>query len=488
MKINNVLAIAINDYDNLELNKIQNCHKDVSSIVKVLTDKYAIDDVEFISEKTETTRKSLYNKLNEYFINRLEDENVLLIYAGHGEYNEKLKTAYWQPSDADPNDSSTWINISEIMTFIRASQAYHIGVISDSCFSGAMFEPMKRGGGIDAFNSKKSRLALTSGSLEKVSDGHKGELSPFADSLIKMLNDNTQEELPFNILGTNLIMEFNPEKKQTPMFGPLYNVGHEGGSFSFKLKKTIKEILKIDNKNEFLQERMKNLFIPISESDLKIIEEIDPITELKTKAVKIQKYEEAAKYRDEEKKLEKKIKTNSSDYIDSFLAAMTYSASEIKKAEDLDIKIEKYKKEIENHKNKPSEEEKLKEKLKEKYEKTISEGESIFEQDDFPKFWKILLKYSKPSNPAESLFVLEKENFVKAYKKNIIDIYEHIVRIRCISESEFLNQKIADLKEILIKIYDYEIGLLLKGYRDELDEIMTIKELDINVLNWIKHK
>ena len=485
MKINNVLAIAINDYDNLELNKIQNCHKDVSSIVNVLTEKYAIDDVEFISEKSETTRKSLYNKLNEYFINRLEDENVLLIYAGHGEYNDKLNTAYWQPSDADPNDSSTWINISEIMTFIRASKAYHIGVISDSCFSGAMFEPMKRGGGIDAFNSKKSRLGLTSGSLEKVSDGHKGELSPFADSLIKMLNENTQDELPFSILGTNLIMEFNPEKKQTPMFGPLYNVGHEGGSFSFKLKKKRKNIPKIDNKNEFLLERMENLFIPISESDLKIITELDPITELKTKAVKNQNYEEAAKYRDEEKALEKKIKTNSSDYIDSFLASMAYSASEVKKAEELDNEIAKYKKELEKEKDKSSEEE---EKLKEKYEKSISEGESIFEQEHFSEFWKVFLKYSKPSNPAESLFVSEKGNFVNAYKKNIIDVYEHIVRIKCISESEFLNQKIAELKEILIKIYDYEIGLLLKGYRDELDEIMTIKELDVKVLNWIKHK
>lgn len=485
MKINKVIGIAINDYDNSELNKIENCQKDVSSIIKILNDKYSIDDVEFICQKSETTRKSLYNKLNEYFINRLEDENVLLIYAGHGEYNEKLNTAYWQPSDADPNDSSTWLSINEIMTFIKASKAFHIGVISDSCFSGAMFEPMKRGGGINAFNSKKSRLGLTSGGLEKVSDGHKGQLSPFADSLIRILKENTQEELPLSILGTNLIMEFNPEKNQTPMFGPLNNVGHEGGSFSFKLKKKEKNNLKIDDKNNFLKERMLNLFIPISDSDLKIIAEIEPINELKSKSVTKQKYEEAAKYRDEEKNLEQKIKNNTSDYIDSFLSNMTYSTSEVKKSEDLDNKISEYKKKIEKEKNKPADEAKI----IEQYEKKVSEGESIFEDKKSQSdFLKIFLRYFKPSNPAENLFVAEKDNFVKSYKDNIIQIYEHIVRIKCLSESEFLNQKINDFKEILMEIYDYEIGLLIKGYRNELDEIMTIKELDVKVLNWIKHK
>lgn len=485
MKINNVLAIAINEYDDSELNKIQNCQNDVSSIIKVLTEKYAIDDVELITDKALTTRKSLYNKLNEYFINRLEDENVLLIYAGHGEYNEKLNTAYWQPSDADPNDSSTWLSINEIMTFLKASKAFHIGVISDSCFSGAIFEPMKRGGGIDAFNSKKSRLGLTSGGIEKVSDGQTGELSPFADSLVKILNENKKEELPFSILGTNLIMEFNPDRNQTPMFGPLNNVGHEGGSFTFKLKKKIKGNVKIDDKNKFLEERMTNLFIPISESDLKIIAEIEPIVELKTKSVKKQKYEEAAKYRDEEKALEEKIKSQSSDYIDSFLAKMSYSASEVKKSKELDKEIEKYKEEVKKEKDNPSEE-KI---LMEKYEKKISEGESIFEhQEHSSDFWKLFLKYYKPSNPAENLFVSEKDNFVKAYKQNIIDVYEHIVRIKCLSESDFLNKKIDELKEVLLKIYDYQISLLIKGYRNELDEIMTIKELDVKVLNWIKHK
>lgn len=346
MKINKVLAIAITNYDDSSLDKIQNCEKDVNSIIKVLNDKYAIDDVEFISEKSKTTRKALYRKLNEYFINRLEDENVLLIYAGHGEYNEKLNTAYWQPSDSELTDPSTWLSLNEIMTFIKASKAFHIGIISDSCFSGAMFEPMKRGGGIDAFNSKKSRLGLTSGSLEKVSDGLKGKSSPFAKSLIALLDQNTQEELPFTILEANLLMQFNSDRNQTPMFGPLNDVGHEGGSFTFKLKSKQSQTIKIDDKNQFLKEKMANLFIPISKEDLSTIDDLEPIVKLKSKLVKNQKYEDAARCRDEEKILEDKIKNNSSTYIDSFLSQMTYSKSEVTKSKELDKKISEYREKI----------------------------------------------------------------------------------------------------------------------------------------------
>lgn len=485
MKINKVLAIAINDYEDVTLDKLQNCQKDISTIIKVLNDKYAIDDVEFISDKSETTRKALYNKLNEYFINSLEDENVLLIYAGHGEYNEHLNTAYWQPSDSDPTDSSTWLSINDIMTFIKASKAFHIGIISDSCFSGAMFEPIKRGGGIDAFNSKKSRLGLTSGGLEKVSDGHKGQSSPFAKSLTNLLEENTKEELPFSILGSNLLMQFNPKKNQTPMFGPLNDVGHQGGSFTFKLKSKQKQALKIDDKNQFLKEKLANLFIPISKDDLSIIDELEPVIKLKTKSVKNQNYEDAAKYRDEEKELEGKIRNNSSEYIDSFLSKISYSATEIKQSKELDEKITEYKTQLEKLKTNPSDEEKI---LAE-FEKKASEGEITIENKGiYSEFIRILLRNQKPTNPAKELFVNERGNFVKAYKSNIIEIYKHIVRIKCLSESEFLSTKIEELKSALMEIYKYEIGLLIKGYRDELDEIMSIKELDVKILNWIKHK
>lgn len=279
-------------------------------------------------------------------------------------------------------------------------------------------------------------------------------------------------------------MEFNSEREQTPMFAPLRNVGHEGGSFLFKLKQKANKNLNIVNINQFLEEKLENLFIPISNSDLKIIAKIKPIIELKAKFIKEQTFEKAAEYRDKEKSLEKVIKSNLPEYIDSFFSKTPYSTSEIRKSNELDEEIVKYTEEIKKEKDKPSEE-----KIIAKYEKEISKGASIFKQQrSSSELWKLFFKYQEPSNPAETLFISEEKSFLKAYKDNIIDIYKHIDRVKCTSKSDFLNKKIAELKEILINIYDYEIDLLIKGYRNELDEIMTIKKLDIKVLNWIKHK
>ena len=79
---------------------------------------------------------------------------------------------------------------NELLDFIRASDAFHVSIISDSCFSGAIFQHKVRGGGINAFDAKKSRYALTSGGMENVSDGKKGHLSPFAETLVRLLEEN----------------------------------------------------------------------------------------------------------------------------------------------------------------------------------------------------------------------------------------------------------------------------------------------------------
>ena len=480
METNKILAIAINDYDDAELNQIQNCKKDLENIIKVLTTKYTFDDVEFIFEKSKTTRKALFNSLNEYFINCLPEDNVLLLFAGHGHYNEQLNTAYWQPSNADPKDSSTWISIIEILTFIKASKAFHIGLISDSCFSGAIFEPM-RGGGIQAFKKHKSRLGLTSGGIEKVSDGQEGENSPFAKSLINVLDKNQLKELPFSVLATDVILEFSEKKKQTPRFGPLSEVGHDGGAFIFKLKSAEKESIIIDNKNEFLKKRMAHLFIEISEIDLETIDKIKPISDLKNQVVRKQKYEEAAKLRDDEKQLEKEIFDRIPKHIDTVIATMKFSDEQIVQSKQLDIDIAKYKVDLEKTTSK-----------KEK-RKAIIEDDIINVEDDEKKETSIhfamfdeIFGFFLPSNPAEDLFEDEKDNFIKFYKENVLKIYEHIFKITGISKSEFLNTKITDFKEILTKIYRYEINLLIKGYRDEIDEIMILKQIEVDILNWIK--
>lgn len=482
MKINKILAIAINEYDDVELNKIQNCRNDVENIISILTQKYEFEEVDYIYEKGHTTRKALFNKLNSYFLNTLEDENVLLIYAGHGEYNPMLEAAFWQPSDADPNDQSTWINISEILTFIRAAKAFHISVISDSCFSGAIFEPPKRGGGIEAFASKRSRLGLTSGGIEKVSDGVQGGLSPFAEALVKQLNENSIEELPFSILANNLLIDFTPQKNQTPMCGSLNSVGHEGGSFVFKLKNNNKEqTAEMENMDSFLESKLGNLYIKLAGQDIEIIKEIQPINKQKHDAVKQQKYEQAARLRDIERSLEDKVFSKSLGYIDSFFNGIEFSKSDLEKIDELDKEIEKLGQVI------PEQNERLTQIIENIKQNVLRQkGEiSIEDEKRISDFAETMSKETY-FDPAVEFFQGHKDYFLEAYKEGISKVLERTIRLKATSSNEFLTSKLNDLKEIMVKIYKHELTLLIRG-NYSVEEMLNQKEIEIQLLKWIKN-
>jgi len=233
-----ILGIAINDYNDPTLDKISNCLNDLNEILGVLNSKYEVADVELLSNPEQTSRKFLYNRLYDYFLNCTNEDSVLLLYNGHGQYNDFLQTTYWQTSDSDSTDASTWLNLADLMNFVRVSQAFHVSIISNSCFSGAIFEENTRGGGIEALAKRKSRLALTAGGIEKVSDGKENSLSPFTKTLSHVLSENKEQELVFSSFAQKVLMSFDPARQQTPMFGPLTNVGHEGGSAVLALKNT----------------------------------------------------------------------------------------------------------------------------------------------------------------------------------------------------------------------------------------------------------
>lgn len=236
-----IIGIAVNQYDDPGLNNISNCLNDLNEVISILSSRYVTSDIELLSKKEQTTFKFLYNKLRDELRNALKTESVLIIFAGHGEYDSELSTAYWLPSDAVHTDVSTWFDISTLLKFMKASNALHIALISDSCFAGGVFEA-SRGGGIKALEGKRSRLALTSGGLEKVSDGEKNGHSPFAKKLIQVLKDNAQRELSFSELAHNVLLQFEEMRQQTPAFGSLSNTGHEGGALIFRLNENSTEV------------------------------------------------------------------------------------------------------------------------------------------------------------------------------------------------------------------------------------------------------
>lgn len=489
MSLNKILAIAINDYDDINLNKIDNCYNDITALIGVLNEKYSFDDTELIFKKSDTTRKKLYAKLTEYFVNALPEDNILLLFAGHGEYNDRLGVSYWQPSDADPCDPSSWINVNDVLSFIKVSGALHIGIISDSCFSGAIFENRKRGGGMEAFKKRKSREALTSGGIEKVSDGKKGERSPFTEVLIKILSDNEKTELPFTIFSHNVILQFESSKEQTPMSGNLNDSGHEGGTFFFELKKEEKRMEIISDKNDYLQKKLVNLYIPLNDFTQEDIDKINEIKQEKIKVVKEQKFQEAAVLRNKEKLLEEKIFLDSEPYLETLIAIdLPVSPNVI----ELDLAIEKYLMELESQKE-------LYEKELNEYRQKQKEFNSAEEVSDsimggfFDSYQLFSIEefapsYSMKNDPAYKYFNENQKLLSENYNSGIIQLYRFFKTIQGESKSSILLEKEKLLKEILSRIYFYEIDILRGRLDNSLDELIHRKEIEINILAWIRNK
>ncbi len=237
--MNKIIAIAIDKYINEPVKNLSNCLNDINSIIGILTSEYEYDsedtEILILSEPQQTTQSFLFNRLNQEFYNALETDTILIIFAGHGEYHKHLKIGYWCCSDSNFDEPTTWFDIRNLLSFFSNSKAKHIALISDSCFSGSIFN-RTRGGGENALTQKKSIQALTSGGLEKVSDGRANDNSPFNKAIQLTLKQNELQFLSFNQFSEATIRNFPASKTQTPEYGSLNIDGDEGGTYVFKKK------------------------------------------------------------------------------------------------------------------------------------------------------------------------------------------------------------------------------------------------------------
>jgi len=163
-------------------------------------------------------------------------DNLLVFYAGHGIWDDKIEQGYWLPSNAKKSSKAAWLSNGTIRDYIRAIDSKHTLLITDACFSGGILKTR------EAFTASKailemyklsSRRAITSGSLKTVPDK-----SVFIEYLIKALKNNEQPLISadqlFNSFKYNVIN--NSVNGQVPQYGVISQSNDEGGEFIF-LKK-----------------------------------------------------------------------------------------------------------------------------------------------------------------------------------------------------------------------------------------------------------
>lgn len=231
---NHLLVIAINAYQHCP--KLYNCVKDAQDLIEVLTEKYHFESENITTLfDGEATEDNIYETFEKLAISIQSPDNLLIYFSGHGEYNQNLKQGYWIPVDAQIGKQSQYMPNSEILSFLRAVNAHHIFLISDSCFSGSLFSSGASRSVIKRYERDPSRWGLTSGRNEIVYDGTPGDNSPFAESLLYRLKTST-EALSVQQLCAHVVEHVLSNANQTPIGEPLRVGGHKNGQFVFHPK------------------------------------------------------------------------------------------------------------------------------------------------------------------------------------------------------------------------------------------------------------
>lgn len=235
---NYLLVIGINKY--LYWNKLKGALVDAQSFAEVMTNKYSFsnDSAYTITLYDEMATKRNIDAAFRMLINHVtEQDNVLIYFAGHGDYDPVLDEGYWIPVEGEVSQTDTYLPNSTVYKYLRALKSKHTVVITDACFSGAFYVQEDRGlTHIDKYEQFRSRWVFTSGRKEYVPDLLYGSIhSPFAHFLIKFLKNNN-EDINMASLVYHVTNAVSNNSKQTPIAAPLKETGDEGGQFVFRLK------------------------------------------------------------------------------------------------------------------------------------------------------------------------------------------------------------------------------------------------------------
>lgn len=239
------VLFATNEYD--EWGDLINPVFDAEAIKKDLEELYGYK-VELVKNPTKST---FLSKLREYSTkNYLPDDQLFIFIAGHGKFDPLIKDGYVVARDsktADENHES-YISFSDLRTRIDNNPCKHVFLTMDACFGGTFDQAIAKRGADDELDlgfsvevqqdlikrklQYKSRIYLTSGGKEYVSDGRPGRHSPFATRFLEALRSGGGR---LRVLTSSMINSFVEAGKQVPRYGT-FGDNEPGSEFVFVRK------------------------------------------------------------------------------------------------------------------------------------------------------------------------------------------------------------------------------------------------------------
>ncbi len=229
---NYLFVIAIDEYEHCP--KLYNAVKDAKDLVQILSEKYFFESPNIITLfDSEATEANIIHNFRDIARSLTPQDNLVIFFSGHGEFDEVFKEGYWVPVGAKRGALENYLPNSKIRTILNAIASHHTFLISDSCFSGTLFAGQSKDVIAERLERDPSRWGLTAGRNEIVDDGKPGSNSPFADSLVYHLK-NSDKPLGVMELCQKVMEEVVANARQTPRGEPLKVDGHRGGQFYFQ--------------------------------------------------------------------------------------------------------------------------------------------------------------------------------------------------------------------------------------------------------------
>ena len=206
------LVIGNGAYPQLRGGELKSAVNDAEAVAQLLEERYGYQVLPLYNAK----RSDILNAFRVLSEELTSNDNLLVYYAGHGEFRNDQ--GYWLANDfgEDPNAA---IPTSEITGILRSLEAKHVMVIADSCYARALIEDSvqqpygvadsQREVWIRATADFHLRVAMTSGGLKPVPDNAGGRHSIFAAALLKQLG--TSRDI---VEGTRLFWSITADVKQ----------------------------------------------------------------------------------------------------------------------------------------------------------------------------------------------------------------------------------------------------------------------------------
>lgn len=231
--INHILVIGIDQYNHASFD-LDNAVGDALRIKKILEDVYGFESVCEPLINAKATRNEIINELLELHNKCSEEDNVIIFFAGHG-IEMKGGAGCWIPVDG-VNDRANQIADTDIVTRLRELKAKHVLVISDSCFSGKLFQKTRSAlssSEYDELDALPSRWVFASGQ-GRVKDGVPGEGSKFCNSVCQFLEANKSRVFAAGELFVQVTEDVKLLGKQVPSARVIDMEEHEDGQMVFR--------------------------------------------------------------------------------------------------------------------------------------------------------------------------------------------------------------------------------------------------------------